>query len=50
MWSSGSVPSTRRTVSSSIVRSESSGTRCFGVATRLSGQNRSPLPPAMMQA
>jgi len=32
------------------VISDKSGTRCFGLAMRLKGQNRSPLPPAMMQA
>ena len=44
------IGSTRRTVSSSSVASDSNGTRCFGFAIRLSGQNRSPLPPAMMHA
>ena len=46
----GTTPSSRRTVSSTSVRSEKSFSRCFGVRARLIGQNRSPLPPAMMHA
>ena len=45
----GTTPSSRRTVSSTRVRSEKSLSRCFGVRCRLIGQKRSPLPPAMMQ-
>ena len=50
MFSLGTTPPMRRTVSSSIVRSEKSFNRCFGMLARLIGQKRSPLPPAMTHA
>ena len=40
----------RATVSSSNALSEISRSNCLGVARRLSGQKRSPLPPARMRA
>jgi hypothetical protein len=47
---SATTPFSLSTVSSRSVRSERRRKRCFGLLARLIGQNRSPLPPAMMQA
>ena len=49
IWLFGATPRTRRTVSSISVRSPNILRRCFGSCVRLNGQNRSPLPPAIIK-
>jgi hypothetical protein len=48
--SAGTSGRIRSTVSRMIVRSPRMSSRCFGILSRLRGQNRDPFPPAMMTA